>query len=56
MKKILFGFFAGAMILASCNKVAVDTPVAAENNNAPVLKRQCASYEVLEQQLQADPA
>jgi len=57
MKKILFGFFAGAMILASCNKVAVDTPaLAEEDSNAPVLKRQCASYEVLEQQLQADPS
>jgi len=56
MKKILFGFFAGAMFLASCNKVAVETAVNEdENNNAPILQRRCASYEVLEEQLQADP-
>ncbi|MBL0355922.1 MAG: zinc metalloprotease [Chitinophagaceae bacterium] len=54
MKKLLAGFFAGAIFLASCNKVAVETAVN-EDDNAPITQRSCASYEVLEQQLQADP-
>ncbi len=54
MKKISILFIAGMALLASCKKNN-SNDVAAEELNAPVNGRVCASPEVLEQNMQKDP-
>jgi len=55
MKKVLFGFC--ALVLAfSCQKKVANEPVAEELSDPGVTMRQCASHEVLQEQIAADPA
>jgi hypothetical protein len=55
MKKSIFYFLAGGMLLISCQKTTVSTIAAdSEDFTAPTL-RHCASYDVLQEQLKADP-
>lgn len=56
MKKILLPLVSGFLLLASCNKVSVtDTANEEDNGIETPLQRRCASAEVLEEQLKADP-
>jgi hypothetical protein len=55
MKKLFTGFFAGILLLSSCNKVAVEDSISSDDDNTTLSQRHCAAQEVLEQQLQADP-
>ena len=51
MKKITLLSFAVAMIMASCQK----NNLTDDENTSPILHRNCASQEVLEAQIKADP-
>ena len=56
MKKLLALFAGCFLFFLSCNKNATTDPPLNEDESADVpTHRQCASYDVLEQQLQADP-
>ena len=55
MKKFLLVFFAGAIILSSCNKTQVIIPSTDDELSGPIVQRKCGSMEVLEAQLNADP-
>lgn len=56
MKKLLLYLISGGLIFTSCTKTDFNDPVAADDDimQAPT-QRKCASYEVLEAQLKADP-
>ena len=51
MKKITLLSFAVAIIMASCQK----NNLTDDENTSPILHRNCASQEVLEAQIKADP-
>ncbi len=57
MKKILGLFTCCAILAASCTKTSVtdQNDALSANSEAPVLRRTCASQDVLEAQLKADP-
>jgi hypothetical protein len=55
-KKLLSGFALAAVFMASCSKKSNEPIVANNNNEAPIAAhRGCASQEVLEEQMKADP-
>ena len=53
MKKILALIVSGIIIFSACNKA--DNTDDNLSSTAPITQRQCASYDVLQQQLAADP-
>lgn len=57
MKKTLLYLMSGVLLTASCTKVSLNEETAAATNEteAPVIMRQCASNDVLQEQLKADP-
>lgn len=58
MKKTLLYLMSGMLITASCTKVSLNEEIAAATNEteAPLTLRQCASNDVLQEQLKADPS
>lgn len=54
MKKVLALLLTGTVVFAACNKADMTSDESA--NMAPITHRQCASYEVLQEQIAADPA
>lgn len=59
MKRISLIASFGILVFAACNKSNNDKQVSVpepENANSAVTQRQCASYEVLQEQLKADPS
>ena len=56
MKKNFLLFFAGSIILSACQKTTItDSVNAADEQTTPIAGRKCASVEVLNEQLKADP-
>ena len=56
MKKNFLLFFAGSIILSACQKTTINDSVnAADEQTTPIAGRKCASVEVLNEQLKADP-
>lgn len=55
MKRLFFAVVGGFLVVAGCNKAAHEKNVVAEEANT-VLQRNCASQDVLEQQMREDPA
>jgi hypothetical protein len=58
MKKTLLYLMSGMLFTASCTKVSLNEEIAAATNEteAPLTLRQCASNDVLQEQLKADPS
>jgi len=58
MKKTLLYLMSGMLITASCTKVSLNEEIAAATNEteAPLTLRQCASNDVLQEQLKSDPS
>jgi hypothetical protein len=55
MKNFLIVLFLGSMILTSCQKTDLTDPSNNDEVISPILQHKCASMEVLEEQLKADP-
>lgn len=55
MKKLFAAFIAGGMFLVSCHKADVITVESDDTQISSPVQRKCASNDVLEEQLQADP-
>lgn len=56
MKKNFLLFFAGSVILSACQKTPItESNSVADAQTAPIAERRCASVEVLNEQLIADP-
>lgn len=55
MKKIYFLAIAGTLFITSCNKTDITNPEDVANSEAAPVQRKCASVEVLNEQLLADP-
>ena len=59
MKKTLLFFMSCAMLVVGCKKSTIDGNTVVDESSAistnPEIAHRCASYEVLQQQLQADP-
>ena len=58
MKKTFILFIAGSVILSACQKTAITdiTSTSPEEQTAPIAGRKCASVDVLNEQLKADPS
>ena len=56
MKKTFILFFAGTVILSACEKTAITDTTGIEEQTAPIAGRKCASVDVLNEQLKADPS
>ncbi len=56
MKKILFLLLSGGMLVSSCHKTDVATLPSDNEEPAAINGRRCASYEVLQENIKADPS
>src|SRR6187551_1288303 len=56
MKKILVLFASSFLIVVGCNKSASDENFADDEQEPAATQRKCSSYEVLEEQIKADPS
>ena len=56
MKKNLLSFIALTMLATACQKGDIANNISGEDPGAAPTERKCASYEVLQEQLQADPS
>ena len=56
MKKTFIIFFAGSVILSACEKTVITDTSNFEEQIAPIAGRKCASVDVLNEQLKADPS
>jgi len=56
MKKTFLLFFAGSVVLSACQKTAITDITSPEEQAAPIAGRRCASVDVLNEQLKADPS